>query len=128
MCWNCFFEAFIAYVNEKNVMKKNIQYSIQTNGTLIDEKWIQLLKENDFLVGVSVDGFVKNHDWFRKDVQGKGTHKKILYTLRMLKNAGIAYNILTVLTKQLSKNRKNYINSIQNLGILMYRLFHVYLH
>ena len=37
-------------------MKKNIQYSIQTNGTLIDEKWIQLLKENDFLVGVSIDG------------------------------------------------------------------------
>ena len=49
-----FFEAFIAYVNEKNVMKKNIQYSMQTNGTLLDEKWIQLLKENDFLVGVSL--------------------------------------------------------------------------
>lgn len=98
-----FFENFIAYVNKKNVMKKNIQYSMQTNGTLLDEKWIQLLKENDFLVGVSIDGFVKNHDWFRKDAQGKGTHKKILYTLRLLKNAGIAYNILTVLTKQLSK-------------------------
>ena len=98
-----FFEAFIAYVNKKNVMKKNIQYSMQTNGTLLDEKWIRLLKDNDFLVGVSVDGFRKNHDWFRKDTQGKGTHKMILYTLRLLKNAGIAYNILTVLTKQLSK-------------------------
>lgn len=32
------FENFIAYVNKKNVMKKNIQYSMQTNGTLLDEK------------------------------------------------------------------------------------------
>lgn len=111
-----FFEAFIAYVNKKNVMKKNIQYSMQTNGTLLDEKWIQLLKENDFLVGVSIDGFVKNHDWFRKDAQGKGTHKKILYTLRLLKNAGIAYNILTVLTKQLSKKPEELYRFYTELG------------
>lgn len=105
-----FFEKFVAYVNKKNVMKKNIQYSMQTNGTLLDEKWIQLLKENDFLVGVSIDGFVKNHYRFRKDAQGKGTHKKILHTLRLLKNAGIAYNILTVLTKQLSKKTRGIVS------------------
>ncbi len=99
-----YFDAFISYVNEKNIHKKKIHYAIQTNGTLLDDKWIKLLKENHFLVGISIDGFIKNHDYFRKDINGKGTLKKILYNLRKLNNARINYNILTVLTKELSKN------------------------
>ena len=64
-----YFKAFINYVNTQNTQGKQIQYAIQTNGTLINEEWIQLLKENHFLVGISIDGFVKNHDYFRKDAQ-----------------------------------------------------------
>ncbi len=101
-----YFKAFINYVNTKNTQGKQIQYAIQTNGTLINEEWIQLLKENHFLVGISIDGFVKNHDYFRKDAQGKGTLKTILFNLRRLRNAGIDFNILTVLTKELSKKPK----------------------
>ena len=98
-----YFYHFIQYVNEKNVSHKQIQYSIQTNGTLLNDRWIKLFKENRFLVGVSIDGYSKNHDYFRKDGKGNGTYKKILYNLRSLKNAGVSYNILTVLTKDLSR-------------------------
>lgn len=98
-----YFRNFIAYVNQKNVQHKKIQYSIQTNGTLLNEDWVALFKEHAFLVGISIDGFIKNHDFFRKDAEGKGTWKKILYTLRRLKNCGIEYNILTVLTKELAR-------------------------
>src|SRR5262245_40753160 len=31
-------------------------YTIQTNGTLVDEKWAAFFAEHDFLVGVSIDG------------------------------------------------------------------------
>ena len=98
-----YFNKFISCVNEKNIYHKKIQYSIQTNGTLLDNQWIKFLKKNHFLVGISIDGFIKNHDYFRKDFNGKGTLKKILYNLRSLKNTNIDYNILTVLTKELSK-------------------------
>lgn len=39
------------YANEIEVIN-----SIQTNGTLIDENWCRFLKDNNWLVGVSIDG------------------------------------------------------------------------
>lgn len=100
-----YFQNFISYVNTINNGKK-ITYAIQTNGTWIDSEWVKLFKENHFLVGISIDGFVRNHDYFRKDVNGKGTLKKILYNIRLLNNAGVEYNILTVLTHELSLKPK----------------------
>lgn len=96
-----YFHKFIAYVNKTNNGKK-VTYAIQTNGTLIDHNWVKLFRENHFLVGISIDGFIRNHDYFRKEADGKGTWKKILYNIRMLNNADISYNILTVLTHELS--------------------------
>ena len=98
-----YFKRFIDYVNQHNTGKK-IRYAIQTNGTLIDQKWVELFKQHHFLVGVSLDGFKRNHDHFRKDSYGKGTHTSILYNIRQLNNAKVDYNILTVLTHELAKN------------------------
>lgn len=97
-----YFRDFISTVHEYNNGKK-ITYSIQTNGTLLDHEWIKLFAENDFLVGVSLDGFIRNHDYFRRDGSDKGTFKRILYNIRQLRNAGVFYNILTVLTHELSR-------------------------
>lgn len=113
-----YFRRFIDKVNESNTDKK-ITYAIQTNGTLLNDEWIKLFKEHDFLVGLSLDGFIRNHDHFR----GKGTFKDIMFNIRKLNNAGISYNILTVLTHELSRkpeelyrfykdNRLNYVQLI----------------
>ena len=100
-----FYKNFVQYVNEKNTSKK-ITYAIQTNGTLINDEWVQLFKENHFLVGVSLDGFMENHNRFRKDRTNKGTYHHILQAIRKLEKAQVDYNILTVLTHHLSKKPK----------------------
>ena len=45
--------------------KIDVSYAIQTNGLLINKKWCELFKENNFLVGLSIDGYQELHDEMR---------------------------------------------------------------
>lgn len=97
-----YFKDFVNNVN-LNKGKRTIQYAIQTYGTIINESWAQFFKENDFLVGISIDGFQANHDQFRYDALKKGQFNNILDAYRLLKEYDVELNVLTVLTTQLSK-------------------------
>lgn len=99
-----YYQTFIHYVNLYNTQKKRITYAIQTNGTTLNKEWITLFKTYDFLVGVSLDGFLKNHDSVRKDQEQNGTFQKIIASIKTLEEENIKYNILTVLTNTLAKH------------------------
>ena len=60
---------------EKKYNKNNLSVanSIQTNGSLIDEEWAAFFAENDFLVGLSIDGGEEVHDLVRGDAAGNQT-------------------------------------------------------
>lgn len=74
---------------------------LQTNGTLIDEEWCSFLKENDFLVGLSIDGPEQLHDAYRKSKDGSSTFHKVVRAANLLKRYRIPFNAMT------SVNRKN---------------------
>lgn len=99
-----FFEAFVKEVDEAKLPGQRITYSIQTNGTLLNEDWMVFLKKHNFLCGLSIDGFKDNHDFFRMDHQDKGTFNTIDRNLTLFKKHGIEFNILTVLTNTLAKH------------------------
>jgi uncharacterized protein len=69
--------------------------TIQTNGTLLTDEWCEFLKENDFLVGISIDGPRPLHDIHRVTKKGKGTFDKVMRGLRLLQKHGVEYNVLT---------------------------------
>ena len=96
-----FFKSFIAHVKsqEKQVQ---VNYAIQTNGMVINHAWCQLLKENDFLVGLSMDGPAIFHDESRVDWKQRGTFERVKKTKDLFEEYGIEYNILTVLTNEIA--------------------------
>ncbi|MBU9712589.1 anaerobic sulfatase maturase [Bacillus tamaricis] len=74
-----------------------ISNSVQTNGTLIDQNWASFFKKYHFLVGVSLDGPKEINDQRRKTGSGSGSFHLIMNGIQHLKNAGVPFNILTVI-------------------------------
>ena len=98
-----YFEFFTKTVNELNIKQSRIFYSMQTNGTAIDEKWADFLRENNFLVGLSLDGDYEANK-FRKKPSGENSFYTIIDTANLLKKHKVDFNILTVLTRYCAEN------------------------
>lgn len=97
-----FFEDWISYTETKDPAV-HVNYSIQTNGIVLDDTWVAFLKQNQFLVGLSLDGTKKLHDANRTDHESKATHDRVMQSLDLLKEYDVPTNILTVLTKDMSR-------------------------
>jgi uncharacterized protein len=72
-------------------------YTIQTNGTLLDEEWAALFREYGFLVGISIDGPRDLHDAYRVNKGGKGSFDEVMRGLEHLRAAGVEWNALTTI-------------------------------
>lgn len=92
-----YFRNFCETVKNKNIKNSRIFYSIQTNGTLVDDDWARFFRENEFLVGLSLDGDYEGNK-FRVDTNGQNSYYKIIKAANKLKKHRVEFNILTVLT------------------------------
>jgi uncharacterized protein len=71
-----------------------VHHTIQTNGTLLNDKWCELFREHNFLVGLSVDGPRHLHDVYRTDKKGRPTFDRVMRGHQFLAAHGVDYNIL----------------------------------
>jgi len=73
-----------------------IDNSIQTNGTLLTDEWCKFFKDNNFLVGISIDGPQHCHDKYRKGVNKEPSFYKVMKGLSLLQKHGVEYNAMAV--------------------------------
>lgn len=73
--------------------------TMQTNGTLLTDEWCEFFLENNFLIGLSLDGPRELHNAYRVNKGGKGTFDQVLRGLRLLQKHGVEYNILTTVNR-----------------------------
>ncbi len=76
-----------------------VSNSVQTNATLITDRFARIFKSCGFLTGVSLDGPSKLHDAARLDAVGRGSHAQVINGLNTLKKHGAAFNILTLVSQ-----------------------------
>lgn len=76
-----------------------VKHSFQTNGMLIDAEWCELFREWNVGIGVSIDGPRELHDAHRKTRSGAGTFDKTIAGIRRLRDAGIPFHTLSVLSR-----------------------------
>jgi uncharacterized protein len=72
-----------------------IRHSVQTNATLINDRWCDLLSEFGFSVGVSIDG-PPDLDARRTDWAGRPAHDRILAGIGKLRERGIESSLIAV--------------------------------
>lgn len=95
------------FISKVKLMQKDkvVEYAIQTNGLLLNDEYCKLFKENNFLVGVSLDGIKKTNNYYRFLADKKtGSFESVISKIELLKKYDISYNILTVLSKKLSQH------------------------
>jgi uncharacterized protein len=91
-----FYQRSIALVKKHNKPGQLVAYSIQTNGTLLDEAWCAFFKNHNFLVGLSMDGTAEMHNAYRMDKGGKPTFDRVRQAWELLKEYKVDTNILCV--------------------------------
>jgi uncharacterized protein len=99
-----FFEKFCRLKEKYNTKHLRVNCSIQTNGTLLNKEWARFFAKEKFLVGVSLDGPRSIHDKYRLSLDGGGTFQRVMRSARLLTQAEVDFNILTVLTEDSARD------------------------
>ncbi len=76
---------------------------LQTNGTRLDDGWCAFLRENGFLVGLSIDGPRDLHDAYRRDKAGEGTFERVLRASKLLRKHGVKFATLSCVNRVTGK-------------------------
>lgn len=84
-------------LQQKYAGGRQIDNCIQTNGTLLNDDWCKFFKDNNFLVGVSIDGPQKFHDAYRRNKQGLPSFYKVMKGIERMKKFGVEYNAMAVI-------------------------------
>lgn len=97
-----------------------VSCAVQTNATLIDEEWCRIFKEGGFLVGVSLDGDAQTHDLYRRDPSGAPTYARVRSGIELLKAAGVEFNALCVVTRQISLRPEATFEALREYGYIQF--------
>lgn len=92
-----FFETVIDLQRKHAPSGTDVQNCLQTNGTILDDDWGRFLAENEFLVGISLDGPKRLHDRYRRTRGDATTFDRVMNGLTVLNSHDVEYNVLCVL-------------------------------
>ncbi|MEK7120583.1 MAG: radical SAM protein [Patescibacteria group bacterium] len=93
-----FFRRAIELQREYNNRGTIITNSIQTNGTLINEEFANFFKENNFRVGISLDGPEHIHNYHRRSIRGRGSFAAVMNGMKLCQERGISTSVVSVVT------------------------------
>jgi uncharacterized protein len=112
-----FFERAVELQKQHGRGGQSVTNALQTNATLLDDRWCSLFREYRFLLGVSLDGPEPLHDRYRFNKQRKATWKKVMEGVALLQKNGVEFNILCVLSSANVERPAELYRFFRGLGI-----------
>jgi uncharacterized protein len=96
---------------------QNVSNSMQTNAMLLDERWCEMFRAYHWLLGVSLDGPEEVHDLYRYNKEGRGTWKRVMQSVELLKKQRVEFNLLCVLSQANVEKPKELYRFFRSLGV-----------
>jgi uncharacterized protein len=75
---------------------RQIDNCLQTNGTLLTDNWCKFFKDNNFLIGISIDGPQHCHDVYRRTSDNRPTFLQVMKGIELLKKHEVEFNVMGV--------------------------------
>ena len=94
-----FFEKLVKLQEQYGRNGHCVSNAMQTNGVLLDDRWCELFKQYNWLIGVSIDGPEAVHDFYRVNKARAGTWRKVMDGVGCLKKHGVEFNALCVVSQ-----------------------------
>ena len=95
---------------------KTVSNSFQTNGIALNNQWAEFFRDNNFFIGVSVDGQPGVHDKYRISTNGRPTFDKVKNAITLLKKYNVEFNTLTVINDENWNKGKETYDLLKSLG------------
>ncbi len=110
-----FFQSFVRRARELCPPGVTLNFAIQTNGVALNLEWAEFFRREDFLVGVSIDGFKELHNAHRVNGEG-GTWNLVGKHAELLLRGGVRTNALCVVTAQCARSPQKVYAGLKKLG------------
>jgi len=115
-----FYRLLLDLEKKYNTRRIPVHHALQTNGFELSDELIAVLKEGKFLLGVSMDGTQAIHDSRRIDASHRGTYDRILENTRRLTAAGVDFNILCVVDRQIAVHAGEVFDALKGFEYLQF--------
>ena len=103
-------------LQKKYARGRTIDNVFQTNGTLLTDEWCRFFKENNWLVGVSIDGPKEFHDAYRLNRLGQPSFDQVMRGIDLLNKHGVMWNAMAVVNDLNVKHPKEFYNFFKSIG------------
>ena len=83
-------------LQKKYARGRRIDNVIQTNGTMLTDEWCEFFAQNNWLVGISIDGPQEYHDHYRLTTTGNPSWQKVMHGIELLNKHHVEWNAMAV--------------------------------
>ena len=95
-----YFRTIVQLQRKHQPADRRIANGIQTNGTFLDDEWCRFFAEEQFNVGISIDGPRELHDHYRVTKGQKPTYNQVMRAYRLLRKHKVSTDLLCVINDQ----------------------------
>jgi len=92
-----FFGQAVELQKQYGTAGQQVSNTLQTNGVLLDDDWCRFFAENNFLLGISIDGPKEFQDRYRLDHSGAGTFNRVMRGIETCRKHGVEFSALILL-------------------------------